>query len=307
MVSARQGSTMKLGKGDRVEVIAGAHAGQQGDVTVADAHAVYLETGTALLQVRPHEVKLIAKAPPPPYVFNKVHNPDGWREPTEAERASLPTALASGPLAERLFFMHERPYLAVRGLEPAAVEGVFAETGPALGLQINHLGVAPGLKPWLAWDGLGELAHLSCNTAFLGAKGLEALLRTERLERLETLDLGVCDLGHKGLKLLKTSSHMPRLTELYLGANTDYDKTKYDAKALAALLQGTAKAPLGESLRGLRVLGLMFWSFAGADALLEKNEVIRGLDTLWVWKAKELPASLRAKCVEGWKKARPAR
>lgn len=234
------------------------------------------------------------------YVFRKVDNPDGWREPTTRERAQLPDMLVEGPLAERVLMLHGVPYLAVRGLGPADVEPVFADDPARVGLQINQLGVAPGLDPWLVWDGLARIEHLSCNTAFLGARGLEALLNTDRLERVTSLDLGVCDLGTKGLKLLAASNGMPKLRELYLTANPDYDRTKHNERALAALLKPSKKAPIGASLTGLTVLGLMFWELGKAHALLESSEVIAGLDRLWVWRAKDLPASLRTKAVQGW-------
>jgi len=241
--------------------------------------------------------------------FETVANPDGWKPLAQGALDGIPADVrARHALDERLFLLAGRRWYAARGLDPAEVEAALEVVGADVGLHLSHFGRPPGKDVWLAWEGLSKIKHLSFNGAFLGAKGWEAFHATHRLGALQTLDLSVCDIGLKGLKLLKTSNEMPALEELYLGANTDYDRTQ---KAVAALLSETKKEPIGASLRGLEVLGLLFWQLCEAMPALEQSAIVQGLRRLWITdryyadhrhqsNVAALPASLQAKCVVGW-------
>lgn len=241
--------------------------------------------------------------------------PDGARalDLTSVGLGSHASELPSEQLAARVFTLHGRPWLGAGGLGRDLVSGLLEASDSDLGLHLARLG-AGGLEQWLAWEGLSKLEHLSFNGAFLKAKGLAALLASERIGQLRSLDLSVCDIGLKGLRQLKEGSQLPHLEELYLHANPDFDRTRYDVKALAALLEGSAKKPVGENLRGLRKLGLLFWQLADATKLLEENALLAELDELWISDSyyappkqrsnvRALPSSLRPRCVVGWERA----
>lgn len=250
--------------------------------------------------------------------FDPVNNPDGWTKPEHDDLSAFDEDLRERlELEKRIFRQHGRCWLAGRGMNLDDVAAVLDAAGADLGLHINHLGRSPSLDEWLAWPGLTTCKHLSFNTAFLRAKGLEALLAIGANPDLETLDLSVCDIGLKGLRALQTSDHYPALRALHLHANPDSDRTKWDEKAVKALLADSAKKPRGKTLQGLKVLGLMFWQLVGAMDILESNNLVQGLDELWIWdeyydakqykqvsNVKALPASLRDKVVVGWERER---
>ena len=245
-----------------------------------------------------------------------MNNPDGWRKSEPEDVMGFDGALRERlELDARTFRQHGRCWLAARGMELDDVAAVLDAGGPALGLHINHLGHSPSLEAWLSWPRLLTVRHLSFNTAFLRAKGLEALLAAGSNEHLETLDLSVCDIGLKGLRALQASSHYPSLQALHLHANPDFDRTKWDAKAVDALLMHSAKKPRGTTLQGLKILGLMFWQLASAMDKLESSDFVQGLEELWIWDeyydpkqykhvstVKVLPVSLRDKVVVGWER-----
>jgi hypothetical protein len=184
-------------------------------------------------------------------------------------------------LSRRVFRHHGRTYVAARLLAPEDVDVLLdALDDPEIGLHIDQLGRFPGLDGWLAWSGLRRIRHLSFHAGFLGRAGLEALVATGNVTQVRSLDLASCDIGHQGLKLLKTTEAMPELEELYLGANTDYDKTKWNEKAVAALFKPTKAQPIGKSLDGLRVLSLEAWTLTDAIESLASSSVMRGLEHL---------------------------
>ena len=71
-------------KGDLVEVVGGKDQGKRGEVTAADNYAVYVRIEAGVVQVLPGETKLNQAAPPPPYLFQTIQNPDGWSAMTDA-------------------------------------------------------------------------------------------------------------------------------------------------------------------------------------------------------------------------------
>lgn len=251
--------------------------------------------------------------------FDPVNNPDGWRKLEPDDLADFDGGLRERlDLDTRIFRQHDRCWLAARGMDLDDVAVVLDAGGPGLGLHINQLGRAPSLDAWLSWPRLLTVRHLSFNTAFLRSKGFEALLAAGANEHLETLDLSVCDIGLKGLRALQASSHYPSLRTLHLHANPDFDRTKWDGKAVDALLMNTSKKPRGTTLQGLETLGLMFWQLAGAMGTLESSDLVQGLKELWIWdeyydpkqskhvsNVKALPGSLRDKAVVGWERKKP--
>ncbi len=249
----------------------------------------------------------------PPMAFDKVNNPDGWKPVDPSVLEALPPNLVEDfELGGRLFSQYGRTWLAGRLLGVADVERILEAIGDGeVGLHLSFFGKYPGLGEWLRWEGLGQIEHLSFNTGFLKSKGLGLLLSTGRLAQVKTLVLSVCDLGLKGLRQLNADDSMPALRELYLVANPDYDKTKWNDKAVAALLADTKKKPMGATLKGLEVLGLQFWELAGCMDKLEASPLVQGLTRLWLSdeyyadyrnqsNVKALPAALRAKTVVGW-------
>ena len=252
-------------------------------------------------------------------LFDPVNNPDGWSRPEPADLTALDASLRERlELDKRIFRQHGRCWLAGRGMNLDDVAAVLDAAGADLGLHINHLGRSPSLDEWLAFPRISTLKHLSFNTAFLRAKGLDALLALGPNPDLETLDLSVCDIGLKGLRALQASDHYPALRALHLHANPDHDRTKWDEKAVKALLADSAKKPRGKTLRGLKVLGLMFWQLADAMDVLEADELVKGLDELWIWdeyydakqykhvsNVKALPEGMRDRVVVGWERKNP--
>lgn len=249
--------------------------------------------------------------------FNSANNPDRWRPVDAAFLERLPADLVGEyQLDKRLFTQHGRIWLAGRLLGTSDVERILGTCcwQDDLGLHLSFFGKYPGLGTWLRWEGLSRIRHLSFNGGFLAAKGLELLLSTARLGNVETLDLSVCDIGQKGLQLLNASDEMPRLSELYLASNPDFDRTIYNEKAVAALLSDTPASPMGESLKGLKVLSLQFWELVKAMDILEQSPLVQGLEKLWITdkyyrdyehhsNAEAVPASLRSRCVVGWEQA----
>ena len=188
---------------------------------------------------------------------------------------------ASLELPRRVFRDHGRTYIAGRLLAPDDVDVLLdALDDPEIGLHLDQLGYPPGLDAWLGWAGMRRIRHLSFHEGVLRRAGLEALVATGNVEQLRSLDLSSCDIGTKGLELLRTTDAMPSLEELYLGANTDYDKTKWNDKAVRALLIPTKTRPLGKSLANLRVLSLDAWTLTDAIETLASSSVMLGLEQL---------------------------
>jgi ribosomal protein L7/L12 len=232
--------------------------------------------------------------------------PAAARELTEAERATLPERVVAGPLGAQFFSMHGRIYFSVENLEPSTVAEAF-DTWPAnVGLHVGSCVKRTGIAPWVAWNGLERVVHLSFAEGGLSFDGLQQLLVSGKVAHLLSLDLGGCNIGPKGLRLLRSSYHMAHLEELHLTANPKEGRSKHDVKALQNLLKPTKRAPVGETLSGLKLLGLMFWELDGAKSLLEGSAVIKGLDALFVHEeARGLPEWLQDKCVRVRAKASP--
>lgn len=284
--------------GQKVRITEGLNSGLVGTIYRVGAQAVGLTTEDGYRDVGVLSLEALEAPPTPtPRAFVAAENPDGSSVPTADALAALGLP---EELSARVFEQHGRHYVSARGLAPADVEslrGRFADG--SLGLHISQLGTGPGLLAWLEWPGMAELRHLSFAGAFLGAKGSEGLVKNGPLAQLESLDLSVNDVGRKGLTALRRAD-IPGLEELYLIANPDFDRGRYNAKALDVLVGGTK--PIGSALQGISVLGLLWWDLADASELLSTNTVLGDLATLWVSEGTPVPEPLAARCVVGWEK-----
>ena len=195
----------------------------------------------------------------------------------------MPAALAEEVRLEcRLSQEHGRWWINTRLLAPEKVGEILeAIDDPEVGVHVDRLGWYPGLGAWLRWEGMNRIRHFSVWGGLIRTPGLEQILGCGKVAQLQTLNVGGGgDIGHAGLKLLKTTDNLPELRSLVLDANLDYDKTKWNARAVSALLKPTKADPIGANLEGLRYLCLEGWDLDGALDTLCESEVVRGLDTL---------------------------